>query len=162
MTKPVSGIARWLTLYLWVCSGLTLAAFWLIWYYAWKNTSGHTGVPLSMTGWFFLFMAATGLVTRSALGKSLNARRPARLLILCGSLGALFPSFLTHFHILSPYETWLKAGQPPFHAQREDLLVAYLSLVGLAVLVALLKPLHPVSDHTPDTPTIPSQTPPTP
>ncbi|HNV70846.1 MAG TPA: hypothetical protein PKO06_14185, partial [Candidatus Ozemobacteraceae bacterium] len=108
--------------YLWGCSALTLGAFWLIWYYAWRNTSGHTGIPLAPTTWLFLFMAVTGLLTRTALGKGLDARRPARLLILCGGLGSAFPTFLAQFQLLSPYETWLKNGQPLVHARRDELL----------------------------------------
>ncbi len=147
----------WLSWYLWGCAVLTLGAFWLIWLYAWRNTSGHTGVSLTAAVIFFVIMAITGILTRTALGKGLDARRPARLLILCGSLGAVFPFFLDWFHLLSPYETWLKAGQPVLSPQHDEWLLGYLSVVGLAVLTALVKPVHPTGDHTPD-PAVPEDT----
>lgn len=149
---------RWLSLYLWLCSGLTFGIFGLVWYYTWKNTSGHTGVPLGQISWFFLLMAATGLITRLSLGDRPEGRQGTRLLILWGMLGAVFPSFLASLNILVGYEAWLKNGQLPVPPERNGLLLAYLMLFGLAVAVAWFKPLPPAVGTFPDQSASRSQT----
>lgn len=141
---------RWIRLYLWICAGLTFGVFGLIWYYAWKNTSGHTGVSLGLIDGFFFLMAATGAISRWTCGPYAESHRPTRLLLLWSVLGACFSTFLASTRILTGYEHWLKIGQPAVPGNRDQLLLAYLALFGFTALIAVLKPAPATAGETPD------------